>query len=201
LFNTSAYEAREWPKNLQTFESVTQKPIWITEFGRETSEANSKVHYSQLNQNEFINQSMGIFTSLSFVKRAYVFNLAGLSNPPSNTDFGLLNATTLKPKIAWFNFLGMYGKSDSHTKVALVTEKAPTLSIAHLTIPKLLQDKISATAPNKVDPIEIMVNGAVKAKSTGSVTFSFVGGILKKFDITAEDMFTGLETTKTVTVT
>jgi hypothetical protein len=201
LFNNSRYNSEEWPKNLAQFENLTKKPIWITEFGRQTAEANSNQHYSQQNQNAFIVQSMGIFTNLSFVKRAYVFNLAGLSNPPDNTDFGLLNATTLKPKVAWSTFLTFYGKSASQAKVPVVTELAPKLNIAHLTIAKLLQDGISAKAPSKVDPIEILVNGGVKASGIGSISYTFVGNAIKKYDITAYDRFTGLSTTKVITVT
>jgi hypothetical protein len=200
LFNTSKYENEEWPKNLQQYENVTQKPIWITEFGRQSAQANSTQHYSQDNQKYFIVQAMGIFASLPFVKRAYVYSLAGLSNPPDNTDFGLLNATTLHPKVAWTSFLSLYGKSASHTKVPLVSEKAPTLHITHVSIAKLLPDKISASATSKVDPVEILVNGKVKATGTGSVTYSFAGSILAKYNVTAYDKFTGLQITKYITV-
>ena len=200
LFNTSSYERMEWPKNLRQFENVTGKPIWITEFGRQSAEANTKVSYSQQNQNDFIMQAMGIFENLSFVKRAYVYTLAGLSNPPDNTDFGLLNATTLKPKLAWGTFLNLYSHSLSHLKVPTVNESAPSLRIAHLSITKLLTDKINATAPWTVDPIKLYVDGSMKIKGIGSVAYPFVGTSLKKYNVTAYDAYTGLATTKWITV-
>jgi hypothetical protein len=200
LFSTDKYEATEWPKNLEQFETLTGKPIWITEFGRQSAEAHTGVHYSQQNQNEFLVQAMGIFQNLSFVKRAYVYTLAGLSNPPDNTDFGLLNATTLKPKLAWSTFLDFYQKSASHPAVPLVKEAAPVLSIAHLTIARLLTDKVSVTDRYAVDPVEILVNGVVKAKGTGSISYLFSGSLLKGYTITAYDVYTGLKTTETITV-
>ena len=200
LFNTSKYEAAEWPKNLGQYENLTGKPIWITEYGRESHQANTKVAYSQQNQNDFISQATGIFTNLSFVKRAYVYDLSGLSNPPSNTDFGLLNATTLKPKLAWFTFTSLYGKSLSHASVPTVVEKAPGLAIAHLTIAKLLQDKVTVSAPSSVDPVQLLVDGTRKASGNGTLTYNFVGKLLQKYTITAVDEYTGLSTTKTITV-
>jgi hypothetical protein len=201
LFNTSAYERSMWPKNLAEFENVTHKPIWITEYGRQSAGTGTTQHYSQANQNDFFVQTTSLFANLSFIKRGYVYNLAGLSNPPDNFDFGLLNATTLKPKLVWTTFTHDYAKSLSHTMVPTVTEKAPTLHIASLIIAKLLPDNVSATAPSRVDPIVLLVNGVAKASGNGSVTYTFVGSVLKKFEIVALDKFTGLNATKTITVT
>jgi hypothetical protein len=200
LLNTSAYERSEWPKNIHQYENLTSKPIWITEYGRQSSGASSTSSYSTQNQNYFISQATALFANLSFVKRAYVFDLATQSISSSSPDFGLLNSTTLKPKIAWYTFKSLYASSLSHIQVAVVSEALPTIHIAKLTIAKGLQDNVTASAPSQVDPIEILVKGKMKAIGTGSISYGFVGSLAIKYTITAYDKFTGLNVTRTITV-
>ncbi|HUC38876.1 MAG TPA: glycosyl hydrolase [Candidatus Acidoferrum sp.] len=95
--------------SLNVYEGMTGKPIWITETGIPSNNwtgdgsSPSLIAPSQSSQSGFLIGSMEFFGSHSFVKSVYWFHLVGSIS--YGADYGLLNATTLMPKQAWYSFL------------------------------------------------------------------------------------------------
>lgn len=80
-------------QSLGEYENLTSEPIWITEVGIPSNIGQP--------QTDFLNQTMGLFLTKSYVKGVFWYNLVGTSG---GNDFGLLNATTLSPKPSWYAF-------------------------------------------------------------------------------------------------
>ena len=115
LLNQSG-NAQYWAQGLYAYWNLTHKKIWITETGMPAySYANPSV-YSQQAQNNFLAQDIGFFSSFSYVKRVYWYDLWGLSDGSLRNDYGLLNLSepySGKPKLAWQSFLSIYNSSAS----------------------------------------------------------------------------------------
>ncbi len=102
-----------WSAWISEYESLTGKPIWITEFGI-PSGSNASVGYSQSNQEAFMVQAFNLFNKYPYIKRVYWYDLWGLSDGPVGNNFGLLNLsnpTIGKPSPAWYSFLSIYSRS------------------------------------------------------------------------------------------
>ncbi|MGC8676275.1 MAG: glycosyl hydrolase [Candidatus Micrarchaeia archaeon] len=104
-----------WAQGLDAYETLTHKPIYITEFGMPAS---SEVipGYSESMQNEFLEESLALFARLGFVKQAYWYDLWGLSDGALGNNYGLLNLTNPSngtPNLAWHTFLQAYNESAS----------------------------------------------------------------------------------------
>lgn len=84
---------------LGLYENLTEKPVWITETGIPSNNWTIGANMSEQKQAVFLAQDLHLFASHSFVKRVYWFNLVG--GIGTGADFGLLNATTLRPKPSW----------------------------------------------------------------------------------------------------
>jgi Glycosyl hydrolase catalytic core len=97
-----------WSDGLNAYENLTGKPIWITETGipsNSWTNSNGEIIQSTVqSQAEFLTQSFGFLSSKPYVAAIFWFNLEGISDPPFNRDFGLLNMTTLEPKPAMVAF-------------------------------------------------------------------------------------------------
>ncbi|MEM3177671.1 MAG: glycosyl hydrolase [Candidatus Micrarchaeaceae archaeon] len=107
---------REWMESLNEYESLTGKPIWITEFGVPSSSALIPGYTPKL-QEEFLASSLTLFNSMSFVKRVYWYDLWGLSDGELGNNFGLLNLSNPSsgtPSPAWGAFLYAYFNSTSN---------------------------------------------------------------------------------------
>ncbi len=105
--------ANEWSQWISQYESMTGKPIWITEFGMPSS-SNVSAGYSQANQMEFMVQAFNLFNKYPYIKRAYWYDLWGLSDGYAGNDFGILNISDPlygKPSRAWNAFLSVYNRS------------------------------------------------------------------------------------------
>ena len=94
-------------QSLESYEKLTGKPIWITEFGIPSNNGTGlggELGNSQYKQAEFLNQTFNLFLSKPYVAGISWFNLAGLADAPYNFDFGLLNASTLAAKPAMYAY-------------------------------------------------------------------------------------------------
>lgn len=80
---------------LSAYESLTGKPIWITEVGIPSN--GSSLGNSDVKQAIFLNQTARLFLSRSYVEAYFWFKLEG---NVGNLDFGLLNQSSLAPKPA-----------------------------------------------------------------------------------------------------
>ncbi len=109
----SQYKAL-WSSSLSAYESLTGKPIYITEVGMPAS-SNLSSSYTQGLQNTFMEQAFSFFSNYSYVKRVYWYDLWGLSDGRYGNNFGLLNLSNPngKPNLAWFTFLNLYNNSSS----------------------------------------------------------------------------------------
>lgn len=109
--NKSAENA--WSSWIKQYEALTGKPIWITEFGM-PSGSEAGTGYSPANQEEFMVQAFNLFNKYPYIKRAYWYDLWGLSDGSAGNDFGILNLSTPltgKPSPAWGSFLSIYNRS------------------------------------------------------------------------------------------
>lgn len=91
---------------LNKYENLTEKPIWITETGIPSSmnaSYNNIIGASSSKQSIFINQSMNFFLSKSYVSGVFWFNLYGNVSRPYNLNFGILNQN-LSKKASYFAF-------------------------------------------------------------------------------------------------
>ncbi|MGC8669615.1 MAG: glycosyl hydrolase [Candidatus Micrarchaeia archaeon] len=98
-----------WANSLMEYEDLTGKPIWITEFGMPSS--STAYPYSMNMQRNFLIQSLDFFDRFRFVKRAYWYDLWGLSDGTYKNNFGLLNLSDPNSNItspAWHVFLYEY---------------------------------------------------------------------------------------------
>ncbi len=96
--------AEELNYTVNLYENLTGKPIWITETGLPSnSNYTLGLNFTGQEQNTFLQQDMGFYSSYPFVKRIYWFHLEG--SVARGLDYGLLNGTTLQPKPSWYSFL------------------------------------------------------------------------------------------------
>ncbi len=87
-----------WSQAISAYENLTNKPIYITEFGMP--------EYNQTLQEEFMDQSFALFRNITYIKAAYWYDLWG--------RYGLLNSTNPvgnQPNKAWNAFLKYYRHS------------------------------------------------------------------------------------------
>ncbi len=101
LGNFTLYQDFNFTLNL--YENLTQKPIWITETGIPSNNWTPGAELSEQKQASFLSQDFSFFSNYPFVKRVYWFNLLGSTE--GGADYGLLNATNLRPKPSWYSFL------------------------------------------------------------------------------------------------
>jgi hypothetical protein len=99
--NVSLKEVYNFTINL--YENLTKKPIWITETGIPSNNWTVGVNLSQQKQASFLTQEFNFFSNYSFIKRIYWYDLVGGTG--AGADFGLLNASSLKPKPAFNSFI------------------------------------------------------------------------------------------------
>ncbi len=99
--------------DLNSYENLTGKPIWITETGIPSNNGNGWTNMSEQRQASFLVQDLDFFASHPFVKRIYWFHLVGYAGI---SDYGLLNASTMKPKPAWYSFLDFVHNSTNPDK-------------------------------------------------------------------------------------
>ncbi len=101
-----------WYAWINAYENMTNKPIWITEFGMPSSSLAIQ-GLSQGEQNYFLVNSFLFFSKIPYIKRAYWYDLWGLSDGQEENNFGLLNLTNPqgKPSEAWYSFLQIYNES------------------------------------------------------------------------------------------
>lgn len=100
-------------ETLSAYENLTGKPIWITEVGIPSNNGTGtpiNLNDSMNKQAAFLNQTYSMFLSKPYVKGIFWFNLLGYEHPPYEIDFGLLNATTLAPKPAFYDLLRFMGR-------------------------------------------------------------------------------------------
>lgn len=97
---------------INLYENMTKKPIWITETGIPSNNYTLGVNLSQQKQAEFLTQEFNFFSNYSFIKRVYWYDLIGGTG--AGADFGLLNATSLKPKPSFNSFLYFVKNSKSN---------------------------------------------------------------------------------------
>ncbi len=115
LLNQSGI-AQQWTAGLAAYENLTHKPIWITETGIPSATQNGPQVYSQSFQNTFLAQDFSFFDSFPYVQRVYWYDLWGLSDAPTNNDYGLLNFSDPSSQVqppAWQTFLAIYRRSAS----------------------------------------------------------------------------------------
>jgi len=101
-----------WNASLEAYEYLTNKPIWVTEFGMPSSSA--VPGYSTGLQNEFLGQSLSFFNRYEYVKRVYWYDLWGLSDGLLKDNFGLLNLSNPSngtQSSAWQEFIKAYSAS------------------------------------------------------------------------------------------
>lgn len=89
--------ANVFNQSLAAYESLTSKPIWITEYGMPYDNTCHSVPCNYSSQYEFDSQAAGLFLSHLYVKAVTVFNL----NTPS---WALINSTTEKPNPAFYGY-------------------------------------------------------------------------------------------------
>ncbi len=104
----SAYNmAYIFNNELNLYENLTKKPIWITETGIPSAINNSYPNFinaTPQRQLEFLNQTMQLFTSKNYIRAIFWFDLKGSVDKPYNLDFGLFYANmTKKPAFYAFN--------------------------------------------------------------------------------------------------
>ncbi|MGC8651856.1 MAG: glycosyl hydrolase [Candidatus Micrarchaeia archaeon] len=112
----SSEQLQAWKASIYAYENLTGKPIWITEFGM-PSYSEELQGYTQSMQEAFFAQSLNLFNSMSFVKRAYWYDLWGLSDGAAGNNFGLLNLTDPNSSVtskAWHAFLSAYSGGASN---------------------------------------------------------------------------------------
>jgi hypothetical protein len=105
-----------WNASLSGYEALTDKPIWVTEFGMPSSSA--LPGYSERLQEHFMEYALSFFNSYNYVKRAYWYDLWGLSDGALKNNFGLLNISDPQSNISgasWRLFLREYSNSSSDT--------------------------------------------------------------------------------------
>ncbi len=108
---------KSWSSGIQAYEDLTGKPIFITEFGMPSRSA--LLGYSPDIQNSFLIKSLSLFDNFSYIKRAYWYDLWGVSDGSLSANFGLLNLSNPyygKPSIAWYTFMNAYNESASKSK-------------------------------------------------------------------------------------
>ena len=113
LMTNNAYNSNQTLGNilndtLSAYENMTGKPIWITEIGIPSNNGTGTPVYlndSTQKQSLFLNQTYSLLLSKPYVKGIFWFNLVGYVHPPYEIDFGLLNATTLKPKPSFYDLV------------------------------------------------------------------------------------------------
>lgn len=84
-------------QTLAQYESLTGKPVWITETGMPTNAEGS----NDSTQAAFLRQDISTLIAKPYVKAVLWYDLV---NSPGALDFGLLNSTTMQPKPAWYIF-------------------------------------------------------------------------------------------------
>jgi hypothetical protein len=99
---------------LNMYENLTKKPIFITETGIPSNNGTGIPDYvlndSLAKQKIFLNQTFSLYLSKPYIKGIIWFNLIGYIKKPYNIDFGLLNNTTMQPKPAWYSFINYVKK-------------------------------------------------------------------------------------------
>ncbi|MGC8688155.1 MAG: glycosyl hydrolase [Candidatus Micrarchaeia archaeon] len=114
LLNQTAYKSnlqigKIISDQLNMYENLTKKPIFITETGISSNNGTGIPDYifddSLTKQKLFLNQVFSLYLSKPYIKGIIWFNLIGYVNKPYNMDFGLLNNTTMQPKPAWYSFI------------------------------------------------------------------------------------------------
>ena len=88
--------------NLDAYENVTKKPIWITEVG-----IPANLGYASngtLYQEQFLNQSFRLMLSKPYVTGIFWFDMAVYPYNSSQVDYGLFNGSDFKPRPAAFEF-------------------------------------------------------------------------------------------------
>lgn len=87
--------------SLGEYESLTSKPIYVTETGMPSNNWTSGQNFSQNGQAEFLIEDTKLFASHNYVKAIYWFNLYGKTGYGAN--FGLLNPN-LTPNKAFLEY-------------------------------------------------------------------------------------------------
>ncbi|MGC8586543.1 MAG: glycosyl hydrolase [Candidatus Micrarchaeia archaeon] len=109
----SSTQVKAWMASIQAYENFTNKPIWITEFGMPSS-SEEIPGFTQHLEESFLEQGLGLFNRMSYIKRVYWYDLWGLSDGALGNNFGLLNLTNPNSNItsqAWPVFLKAYSNS------------------------------------------------------------------------------------------
>ncbi len=91
---------------LNLYENLTKKPIWITETGIPSNMNSSYPNFinaTQQRQADFLNQTMNLFISKSYIRAVFWFDLKGSVDKPYNLDFGLFYNNMTK-KLAFYTF-------------------------------------------------------------------------------------------------
>ena len=98
---------------LNSYENLTEKPIWITETGIPSNNGTGWTNLSEQRQASFLTEDLNFFASYPFVRRIYWFHLVGYAG---GSDYGLLNATTMNPQPAWYSFIGFVHSSTNSNR-------------------------------------------------------------------------------------
>ncbi|MCW6159563.1 MAG: glycosyl hydrolase [Candidatus Micrarchaeales archaeon] len=95
-------------ETIGAYENLTGKPIWITEVGIPSNNGTgtpASLNDSIAKQSEFLNQTYSLLLAKPYIKGIFWFNLIGYEHPPYEIDYGLLNATTLRPKPSFYDLI------------------------------------------------------------------------------------------------
>lgn len=89
--------AQVWSNNLDAYEKLAGKPIWVTEVGLPSNDTDQVKGMSPEMQARFMNQALNLLLSKQYVKSIMWWNLMGPSK--MQRDFGLIDYTngTVKP--------------------------------------------------------------------------------------------------------
>ncbi|MFI5412493.1 MAG: glycosyl hydrolase, partial [Candidatus Micrarchaeales archaeon] len=168
--------AQQWNSSINYYESLTKKPIWITETGMPAnvmneSAGNSAV-YSDSTQNAFMTQVLNLFSSNPAIARVYWFNTYGIIDYPLDRDLGLINYASFAERPAFFTFKNYYKQSAAMAQTKPIKRLEPTLTIASNSITYGASDLITASVTHPKYVVEILEGAKVLVKGNGTVTIN-----------------------------